>query len=154
MCPATEVTLYSHRNPGEDVSRAMSVSGRVYSDLPTAFSYRKQYNAACSCRLPGQSWAEALRQGDDQTIERGDIVVTEERAKQLSQPRFDAQGKPVNLGANPGRQPPKGADAANSAPPPPASAEQGAAPAAENKVEQAPGKRKVRAVGPTIYPVR
>jgi len=76
MCPATEVTLYSHRNPGEDVSRAVSMSGRVYSDLPTAFSYRKQYNAACSCRLPGQSWAEALRQGDDQTIERGDIVVT------------------------------------------------------------------------------
>jgi len=159
MCPATEVTLYSHRNPGEDVSRAVSMSGRVYSDLPTAFSYRKQYNAACSCRLPGQSWAEALRQGDDQTIERGDIVVTEERAKQLSQPRFDAQGKPVNLGANPARQAPKGADAVNSAPPPPASAEQGAAPAADDKVEQAPGdqapgKRKVRSVGPTIYPVR
>src|SRR5499426_2631308 len=110
LCPATEVTLYSHRNPGEDVSRAVSMSGRVYSDLPAAFSYRKQYNAACSCRLPGQSWADALRQGDDQTVERGDIVVTEERAKQLSQPRFDAQGKPVNVGANPGRQVPKGAD--------------------------------------------
>ena len=121
LCPATEVTLYSHRNPGEDVSRAMSASGRVYSDLPTAFSYRKQYNAACQCRLPGQSWADALRQGgSDQTIERGDIVVTEERAKQLSQPRFDAQGKPVNLDANPGRQAPKGADAVNSAPPSPA----------------------------------
>jgi len=44
-------------------------------------------------------------------------------------------------------------------PPPPASTEQGAAPAAEDKVEQAPGeqapgKRKVRSVGPTIYPVR
>src|SRR2546426_7911663 len=103
LCPATEVALYSHRNPGEDIARAVSLNGRAYSDLPTAFSYRKVFNAACSCRLPGQSWAEALRQGDDQTIERGDIVVTEERAKQLSQPRFDAQGKPVNLGANPGR---------------------------------------------------
>jgi hypothetical protein len=153
-CPATEVTLYSHRNPGEDVSRAVSMSGRVYSDLPTAFSYRKQYNAACSCRLPGQSWADALRQGDDQTVERGDIVVTEERAKQLSQPRFDAQGKPVNLGANPPRQSPKGTDAVNNAPLPPASAEQGAAPAAEEKAEQPAGKRKVRAVGPTVYPVR
>ena len=125
-CPATEVTLYSHRNPGEDVSRAVSMSGRVYSDLPTAFSYRKQYNAACSCRLPGQSWADALRQGDDQTVERGDIVVTEERAKQLSQPRFDAQGKPVNLGANPARQSPKGTDAVNNAPLPPAGALLGA----------------------------
>jgi len=155
LCPATEATLYSHRNPGEDVARAVSMSGKLYSDLPTAFSYRKQFNAACNCRLPGQSWAEALRQGDDQTIERGDIVVTEERAKQLSQPRFDAQGKPVNLGANPGRPAPKGADAVSSAPLPPASAEQPAAPtAAEEKVEQAPGKRKVRAVGPTFYPVR
>jgi Protein of unknown function (DUF2865) len=154
MCPATEVTLYSHRNPGEDVSRAVSMSGRVYSDLPAAFSYRKQYNAACSCRLPGQSWADALRQGDDQTVERGDIVVTEERAKQLSQPRFDAQGKPVNPGANPARQAPKGTDAVNSAPLPPAGAEQGAAPPAEEKAEQPPGKRKVRAVGPTVYPVR
>src|ERR1700737_3652018 len=41
LCPATEVTLYSHRNPGEDVARAMSLSGRSYSELPTAFSYRK-----------------------------------------------------------------------------------------------------------------
>ena len=71
------------------------MSGRSYSDLPTAFSYRKHYNAACTCRAPGQSWADALQQGGDQTVERGDIVVTEERAKLLSQPRFDAQGKPV-----------------------------------------------------------
>ena len=81
-------------------------------------------------------------------------MVTEERAKQLSQPRFDAQCKPVYPGANPGRQAPKGTDAVNSAPLPPASAEQGAAPPAEEKVEQPPGKRKVRAVGPTVYPVR
>src|SRR5207253_256550 len=60
LCPAAEVMLYSHRNPGEDVSRAVSISGRLYSDLPTAFSYRKQFTPACSCRVPGQSWAEAL----------------------------------------------------------------------------------------------
>ena len=105
LCPASEVTLYSHRNPGEDVARAVSTSGRSYSELPNAFSYRKQYNAACQCRAPGQSWADALRQGQglgpDQTVERGDIVVTEERAKQLSQPRFDAQGKPVKPDAEP-----------------------------------------------------
>jgi hypothetical protein len=154
QCPAAEVALYSHRNPGEDVSRAVSTSGRLYTDLPTAFSYRKQLNAACNCRLPGQSWAEALQQGSDQTIERGDIVVTEERAKQLSQPRFDAQGKPVNPSQTPARG--KGANEVSNAPVPPAGAEQQPpAPApAEQKVEQEPGKRKVRAVGPTFYPVR
>src|SRR5204862_1901940 len=100
LCPAAEVALYSHRNPGEDIARAVSSNGRAYSDLPTAFSYRKAYNASCSCRAPGQSWEEALRQGEDQTLERGDIVVTEERSRQMSQPRFDAQGKPVNPDAN------------------------------------------------------
>jgi hypothetical protein len=30
MCPASEVALYSHRNPGEDVSQAVSISGRNY----------------------------------------------------------------------------------------------------------------------------
>ena len=87
---------------------------------------------------PGQSWADALRQGGDFTVERGDIVVTEERAKLLSQPRASVQGK--------------ASTAASAAPPPPA--ETAAAPAAEDKPEEAPGKRKVRAVGPNIYPVR
>jgi Protein of unknown function (DUF2865) len=153
LCPATEVTLYSHRNPGEDVSRAVSSSGRSYSELPTAFSYRKQYNAACSCRAPGQSWADALRQGGDQTVERGDIVVTEERAKQLSQPRFDAQGKPVK--ADPSRPALNSAASAAPGPAPAANADTPAAtPAAEETAADPPGKRKVRAVGPNIYPVR
>ena len=148
LCPAADVALYSHRNPGEDVSRAVSIGGRLYTELPTAFSYRKQLNAACNCRLPGQSWAEALRQSSDQTVERGDIVVTEERAKQLSQPRFDAQGKP----ASPTRG--QAADSVSNAPLPTAGAEQQPPAPAEEKVEQEPGKRKVRAVGPTFYPVR
>ncbi|TMK01661.1 MAG: DUF2865 domain-containing protein [Alphaproteobacteria bacterium] len=152
LCPAAEVTLYSHRNPGEDVARAVSISGRLYTELPAAFSYRKQLNPACNCRLPGQSWAEALRQTSDQTIERGDIVVTEERAKQLSQPRFDPQGKPVNSSQTSARA--KGADGVNNAPLPPAAAEQQPTAPAEEKIEQEPGKRKVRAVGPTFYPVR
>jgi Protein of unknown function (DUF2865) len=158
LCPAAEAILYTHRNPGEDVARAVSASGRLYSELPTAFSYRKQFNAACSCRAPGQSWAEALRQVEDHTIERGDIVVTEERARQLSQPRFDAQGKPVNIDPNPVRGgapqratvnavPLAPAGAAQAAPPPPP-------PPAEEKVEEDRSKRKVRAVGPTFYPVR
>ncbi len=156
MCPAAEVNLFSHRNPGEDVNRAVSLSGKPYAELPTAFSYRKQLNPACSCRAPGQSWADALRQGDDQSIERGDIVVTEERAKQLSQPRLDAQGKPLPLDANPPRQPaPRTRNSGvNSAPIPAASAAPAAAAPAEEKVEEDLSKRKVRAVGPAFYPAR
>ena len=80
-------------------------------------------------------------------MERGDIVVTEERAKQLSQPRFDAQGKPVK----PDDSGPAANTVAGSAAQP--AAEAPPAPAAEERAEE-PGKRKVRAVGPTFYPVR
>jgi hypothetical protein len=139
LCPATEVMLFSHRNPGEDVSRAISATGKLYTELPTAFSYRKQLNASCSCRAPGQSWADALRQADDPTmVERGDIVVTEERSRQLSQPRLDAQGKPIAQ-----------------APAPKTSAKtNSSAPAAEETPEQDLSKRKVRSVGPAFYPAR
>jgi hypothetical protein len=149
LCPATEVALYSYRNPGEDVARAVSTSGRLYSDLSTAFSYRKQYNAACSCRLPGQSWAEALKAGSsDDTVERGDVVVTEERAKKLSLPRFDAQGKPINSD-RPGAAPNNPAAATNSAAPATETA-----PPAEEQANEDRSKRKVRSVGPNFYPVR
>jgi hypothetical protein len=147
LCPAAEAVLYSHRNPGEDVAQAVSASGRPYTDLPTAFGYRKQYNPACSCRGPGQSWADALRQFDDQTIERGDIIVTEERAKQLSQPRFDAQGKPVPAP----KTPPASAQPAAA---PPAAAAKPATAATDEPAEQDPAKRTVRSVGPAFYPVR
>jgi hypothetical protein len=145
LCPATEVMLFSHRNPGEDVSRAISASGKLYTELPTAFSYRKQFNASCSCRAPGQSWADALRQADDQTtVERGDIVVTEQRSRQLSQPRLDAQGKPI-LAPAPG-------SAKRNAPA--ADASKDAAPAPDETPEQDLSKRKVRSVGPAFYPSR
>jgi hypothetical protein len=86
-CPATETALYTYRNPGEDVNQAVSLGGQPYTALPNAFRYRKEYSAACSCRKPGQSWAEALKNSDDATtLESGDIIVTDQNAKALSQP--------------------------------------------------------------------
>jgi hypothetical protein len=136
--PGLRGRLYSHRNPGEDVAAPVSTSGRSYSELPNAFSYRKQYNAACQCRAPGQSWADALQaKAADQTVERGDIVVTEERAKQMSQPRFDAQGKPVKPDA--GRRP-RTLSRLRAQP----AAEAPAAPAAEEKAEEPASARCAR----------
>jgi hypothetical protein len=142
LCPAAEVTLYTHRNPGEEVEQAVSLAGHAYTELPTAFKYRREYNSACSCRAAGQSWAEALGVGRDATVQQGDIIVTEERAKQLSQPR--AVNQPVRGGANTLGKPaasgqPATGDTAQQTPP------EQAAPA---------GDRKVRTVGPQFYPVR
>lgn len=87
LCPASEAVLYSYRNPGEDINQAASPTGHAYTELPNAFRYRREVAADCSCRKPGQSWADALKNADDaSTLERGDIVVNEQSAKALSQP--------------------------------------------------------------------
>jgi hypothetical protein len=138
MCPAAEVSLYTYHNPGEEVVQAVSLNGRLYTELPTAFNYRKALNPACSCRRPGESWAEALKvNGTDDTVAPGDVIVTEQNAKQLSQPRIGADGKPI-------RPDPRAKTPA--APQP--------APIAEAPGETDPAKRTVRTVGPTFLPVR
>ncbi len=137
LCPAAEAVLYSHRNPGEDVAQAVASNGRVYKDLPNAFRYRREFTASCSCKQPGQTWAEALGQTRDSTIERGDIVVTEERAKALSQPRTEGPNR-ASTSRTEARKPTGTMPVA--APPD--------APAPE------PGKRTVRTVGPTFIPAQ
>lgn len=144
MCPASEATLYAHRNPGEDVAQAVSTSGQPYSSMPNAFKYRKEFSAACSCKAPGQTWSEALKQIDDQTVERGDIVVTQERAKQLSLPPPARGSKPLTAAQQ------RALDAKAAEAKPAAATE---APA-EAKTETEPGKKAVRSVGPTFVPVR
>jgi len=138
MCPAAEVSLYTYHNPGEEVTQAVSLNGRLYTELPTAFSYRKALNPACSCRRPGESWAEALKvNGTDDTVAPGDVIVTEQNAKRLSQPRIGADGKPIR-------------------PDPRATAPAAQTPEAISEApgETDPAKRKVRTVGPTFLPVR
>jgi len=86
-CPAADVTLYSYRNPGESIDQAVSTNGQLYTALPTAYRYRTQLVSGCSCRRPGESWEDALKNADDSsTLESGDIVVTDQNAKALSQP--------------------------------------------------------------------
>ena len=133
LCPAAEAVLYSYRNPGEDIGQAVSVSGQPYTELPNAFHYRKSFTAGCSCRRPGQSWADALKNADDNTtLESGDIVVTDQKAKALSQAPQQAL---------PGNAPAKdGAIQADPNPPPAAAA--GSAP------DSSTGPRTVRTVGP------
>jgi hypothetical protein len=135
-CPATAVELYSYRNPGEDIGQAVSLSGQAYTALPTAFQYRKEYTPTCSCRRPGQSWADALKGADDaSTLESGDIVVTDQNAKTLSQPPQPKGAKPAKPAAA------NAAPASGTAPPPPPTDTVAAPP------PDAP-KTAVRSVGP------
>jgi len=102
MCPAAPVMLFTHRNPGEEVAQAVSLAGQPYSEMPNAFLYRKQYSSACSCKRADETWAHALQDLND-TGERGDIVVSEEQAKQLSKPR--EQRTSPQRGERSGQQP-------------------------------------------------
>lgn len=127
-CPAAEATLYAFRNPGENMEQAMSISGQPYTSLPTAFQYRKQFTPTCSCRRPGQSWADALKDADDSsTLESGDIVVTDKNANTLSQ-----------------APQPKGTKTGTAKPEPNATP----APAPANTANSTSGKTQVRTVGP------
>lgn len=132
-CPAAEVVMMTHRNPGEDVNQAVSASGAPYTSLPNAFKYRTEMVPACSCRRPGQSWAQALGQVRDTTLQHDDIVVTPERAKSLALPR-DAQGRPIKPDA-------KAQAAASTAPP-------------TSDAGDATSKGPVRSVGPIFVPSR
>jgi len=128
LCPASEAALYSFRNPGEGMDQAVSNTGQPYTALPNAYRYRKEVVNGCSCRRAGQSWADALKNADDATtLEQGDIVVTDQNAKALSQPP-KAGGKAA---AAPAASQPV---AAMSAPAPGSTSD--------------PGKRTVRTVGP------
>lgn len=135
MCPAAEVVLYSHRNPGEDMRQAVSNGGRLYTEMPNAFKYKTEWNAACSCKQAGESWANAVKDDPSQPMNRGDIIVTEERARQMLAPR-DAKGRPI---ATPGQK--GSAPAAVETTPAPVAAE---APAPEPSGE----KKPIRTVGP------
>ncbi|WP_020185297.1 DUF2865 domain-containing protein [Methylopila sp. 73B] len=93
-CPGTEAKLYSYPNPGGAMEQASSVDGEAYAKLQNAFRYRKEFVAGCSCRPEGMSWAEALAGVEDKTVKKGDIVVDEQKALELSRPQGAGQPKP------------------------------------------------------------
>jgi hypothetical protein len=143
LCPAADANLFTYRNPGEDMSSAVSISGAPYSSSPNAFRYRQEFNPSCSCKAPGQTWSDALKSIDDKAAaeQQGDIIVTEENAKKMSRP-------PPKTAAAPAR---KGAAPAGTAVPdaPDAPATTAAAPG-----DATPGNKPIRSVGPTFIPAR
>src|SRR6202051_4602136 len=144
LCPAAEATLFSYRNPGEDINAAVSINGQPYSSSPNAFRYRQEFNPSCSCHARGQTWSDALKDVDDKPAaeQQGDIIVTEESAKKMSR----VPTKPVPASAKKGAAAPA---TAAPAPPPddPANAPPPSTPAPA-------GDKPIRSVGPTFVPAR
>jgi hypothetical protein len=139
LCPAAEATLFTYRNPGEDMNQAVSITGQPYTALPNAFKFRSEFNPSCSCKAAGQTWSDALKSVDDKdaVAQQGDIIVTEESARKMQQQKMQQPKGAPTAGK-------KGAPATTAGTPPPAPE---AAPPAEA------GKDKpIRSVGPTFLP--
>ena len=140
LCPAAEATLYSYRNPGEDMNQAVSISGQPYSSSPNAFRYRQEFNPTCACKAAGQTWSDALKSIDDKAAaeQQGDIIVTEESAKKMARPPTKA-APTSKKGAVP---------AGTTATAPAASAPEPAT------AGTATDNKSIRSVGPTFIPAR
>lgn len=143
LCPATEATLFSYRNPGEDINQAVSLSGQTYPSLPNAFKFRTEFNPSCACKAAGQTWSDALKSIDEKASaeQQGDIIVTEESARKMQQRAMPQQKAPsaAKKGAAPA-----GTTAAAPAPATPAPAA-GSTGATDEK-------KPIRTVGPTFIP--
>ncbi|WP_456703032.1 DUF2865 domain-containing protein [Bradyrhizobium sp. USDA 4449] len=140
LCPAAEAVLYAHRNPGEDMSSAVSISGQPYTSLPNAFKFRSEFNPSCSCKAAGQSWADALKSADDKAAveQQGDIIVTEESARKMQQRQL-TKGAPAN-----GKKGAAPAQATANAP--------AATQPADANTTTTPENKPIRSVGPTFLP--
>ena len=140
LCPAAEATLYSYRNPGEDMNQAVSINGQPYSSSPNAFRYRQEFNPSCACKAAGQTWSDALKSIDDkaEAEQQGDIIVTEESAKKMARP--PTKGAATKKGATTATAP--------AAPAPEAS------PPTADSTGAAPDNKPIRSVGPTFIPAR
>lgn len=89
LCPGTETTAYAYPGGDDGLSRAISLSSnRPYTSLASAFKFRKNFDESCACKKADESWAVVLRKAEGMLEQRkGDMIVTAEKAEELSRPR-------------------------------------------------------------------
>lgn len=88
LCPGTETLAYGMSSGGDIQNAVARTTGQPYSSLPNALKYTRSFDASCTCRAPGQSWAQALANAEQMLEQRkGDIIVTEQRSQEMSRPK-------------------------------------------------------------------
>lgn len=167
LCPNVTVSVYT-RSPNREISTAVSLdTGEAYVDMPNASKFQKSFDPACTCKPPGQSWVEALA-GAERLLgqeRKGDILVTDEKAAELSAPKADSKrrskagAEPNPISTNPAGKEKAGKDLAGGAASNPpvlgATAKNAAGPnhlPGETQEVIGPDglKRRVRIVAPTL----
>ena len=95
LCPNATVALYSLPFGGT-IDEAVSAAGEPYANLPNGHKFEQTFDASCSCRAPGQNWAQALARAEAKYGHNPhDVVVTEEQSLRMSRPLQDPKAKPA-----------------------------------------------------------
>jgi uncharacterized protein DUF2865 len=106
LCPGAQTAAYSMPS-GEaaELDRAVSLKGKPYARLASAFKFQKGVDPSCSCKKEGQTWAQALARAEVMLKRRpGDIIVTAQKAEELSRPKIALAAR---RGRDKSRQPDK-----------------------------------------------
>jgi hypothetical protein len=103
LCPGTETQAFAMPSTDDAISRAISLKGRPYASLPAAFKFQRSFDESCACKKDGENWAQLLRRAEAMLDQRrGDLIVTAQKAEELSRPKQLAQTQP---NPPPGRKP-------------------------------------------------
>jgi hypothetical protein len=100
LCPGSETTAYGMTSGGDIQNAASRSTGQPYSSLPNAGKYQRSFDSTCTCRGQGQSWSQALKDAE-YLLDKRDVIVTEQRAAELSRPKVDTKADPKRRGAAP-----------------------------------------------------
>jgi hypothetical protein len=71
LCPASQTEIVY----GSDIDRAVTATGKPYSELPNAFKYRNEVVAGCTCTGKDQAGLAPVSIEKDPTLRKGDIVA-------------------------------------------------------------------------------
>jgi hypothetical protein len=74
MCPASKTKVFF----GSEIGGAAAKDGQRYADLDTAFIYRKQLVASCTCNGKDAFGLAPFDMSSDATLRPGDIVSTKD----------------------------------------------------------------------------
>jgi hypothetical protein len=88
MCPASKTKVFF----GSAIDRAVAADGARYADLETAFLYRKQLVAGCTCNGKDALGLAHFDMTKDPTLRPGDIVSTKDGFVAFDGKRGQADG--------------------------------------------------------------
>lgn len=102
LCPGVETMAFGMSNGGDIQNAASRSSGQPYSSLPNALKYTRSFDAACTCRGQSESWSAALKNAEYLLDKRkGDVILSEQRAAELSRPKLDPKAEAKRRGNTP-----------------------------------------------------